>query len=64
MKRDQTILITIALIVIGVALFTLLSLPKAIDEYEANQLEYCRHVAAGDWPDFNKNYEEVCRGQK
>lgn len=29
-------------------------------EAQAQELEYCERVQAGEWPDFRENYGEVC----
>ncbi len=28
------------------------------------QAEYCENVASGYWPDYNQNFNELCKGDK
>lgn len=31
------------------------------DDQAEQQRVYCENVAAGDWPDYNENAEDVCK---
>lgn len=31
-----------------------------VEEAERQQEHYCSMVAAGNWPDYNGNYKELC----
>lgn len=47
------------LIALGAAMIVVLGCMWA-DDINNEQIEYCKMVAEGSWPDFKENFEKVC----
>lgn len=60
MLRDTFSMIVGLLIVL-----ILLGIVGAMDAEDAEKQEelYCEMVAAGNWPDYQQNYRQICRGK-
>lgn len=57
----RTDIITILIGLLGAAVFVYMSGSDYEDALQEQQT-YCANVHAGFWPDYNKNYHEVCDG--
>lgn len=65
MKRASILkdnFLTICAILAGLILFGLVGAMDAEDAEKQEEL-YCEMVAAGHWPDYQRNAEEICRGK-
>ena len=53
----------IALLLVGLALGVAVTVVMSMSYQDAitEQERYCSMVKDGAWPDFNKNYAEVCK---